>query len=151
MRVDNDLDEIKRGVDELLVESELVEKLRRGRPLRVKLGADPTAPDLHLGHSVVLNKMRQLQEMGHHIMFLIGDFTGMIGDPTGRNTARPPLSAERPNSTWREVRRDSFRPAKRGGANFSPIYTFCVNGSRMPGSGINSFWMRASIRRRASQ
>jgi tyrosyl-tRNA synthetase len=92
--IDNDLREIKRGVDELLVESELIEKLKRGRPLRVKLGADPTAPDLHLGHSVVLNKMRQLQEMGHHIMFLIGDFTGMIGDPTGRNVMRPPLTAE---------------------------------------------------------
>jgi tyrosyl-tRNA synthetase len=94
LNIEKDLATIRRGVDELLVEAELVEKLKRGKPLRVKLGADPTAPDLHLGHSVVLNKMRQLQDMGHHIMFLIGDFTGMIGDPTGRNAMRPPLTAE---------------------------------------------------------
>jgi tyrosyl-tRNA synthetase len=84
----------KQGAEECLVESELLAKLKRGKPLRVKLGADPTAPDLHLGHSVVLTKMRQMQDLGHHIIFLIGDFTGMIGDPTGRNTARPPLSIE---------------------------------------------------------
>ncbi len=84
----------KHGADEVLVESELLIKLQRGLPLRVKLGADPTAPDLHLGHSVVLTKMREMQELGHHIIFLIGDFTGMIGDPTGRNITRPPLSRE---------------------------------------------------------
>lgn len=94
MSIEKDLAEIRRGVDELLVEAELIEKMKRGKPLRVKLGADPTAPDLHLGHSVVLNKMRQLQDMGHHIMFLIGDFTGMIGDPTGRNAMRPPLTPD---------------------------------------------------------
>lgn len=88
------LELIKRGADELLIEAELVEKLKTGRPLRVKAGFDPTAPDLHLGHTVVLTKMRQLQDMGHHIMFLIGDFTGMIGDPTGKNTTRPPLTPE---------------------------------------------------------
>lgn len=85
---------IKRGSDELLVESELKEKLAKGQPLRVKAGFDPTAPDLHLGHTVLLNKMRQLQDLGHHALFLIGDFTGMIGDPTGKNATRPPLSRE---------------------------------------------------------
>jgi tyrosyl-tRNA synthetase len=83
---------IKRGCDELLVEEELQQKLKTGRPLRVKAGFDPTAPDLHLGHTVLLNKMRQLQDLGHHALFLIGDFTGMIGDPSGKNTTRPPLS-----------------------------------------------------------
>jgi len=96
--VQNALDVIKRGIDELLVESELVQKLlraeRTGKPLRIKLGLDPTAPDLHLGHTVVLNKMRQLQELGHTVIFLIGDFTSMIGDPSGRNVTRPPLTRE---------------------------------------------------------
>src|SRR5262244_234345 len=84
----------KRGADELIVEAELVEKLKRGQPLRIKEGFDPTRPDLHLGHTVQFNKLRQLQELGHHVIFLIGDFTGMIGDPTGRNVTRPPLSTE---------------------------------------------------------
>jgi len=83
---------IKRGCGELLVEDELAEKLESGRPLRVKTGFDPTAPDLHLGHTVLINKMRQFQELGHHVMFLIGDFTGLIGDPTGKNVTRPPLT-----------------------------------------------------------
>ena len=85
---------IRRGADEIVVESELTKKLERGQPLRVKAGFDPTAPDLHLGHTVLINKMRQFQELGHHVMFLIGDFTGLIGDPTGRNTTRPPLTQE---------------------------------------------------------
>ena len=88
----------KRGVDELLIESEFAQKLARseqsGVPLRIKLGLDPTAPDLHLGHTVVLNKMRQLQDLGHQVIFLIGDFTSMIGDPSGRNATRPPLTRE---------------------------------------------------------
>ena len=84
----------KRGADELLVESELVTKLARGKPLRIKEGFDPTRPDLHLGHTVQFNKLRQLQDLGHHITFLIGDFTGLIGDPTGRNVTRPALSHE---------------------------------------------------------
>jgi len=88
----------KRGVDELLIESEFAQKLARseqsGQPLRIKLGLDPTAPDLHLGHTVVLNKMRQLQNLGHQVIFLIGDFTSMIGDPSGRNATRPPLTRE---------------------------------------------------------
>jgi tyrosyl-tRNA synthetase len=88
------LDEIRRGADELLVDAELRQKLALGRPLRVKAGFDPTAPDLHLGHTVLINKLRQLQDMGHHILFLIGDFTGLIGDPTGKNATRPPLTRE---------------------------------------------------------
>ena len=86
------LEIVKRGCDELLIEAELVEKLKSGRPLRVKAGFDPTAPDLHLGHTVLINKLRQLQDLGHHIVFLIGDFTGMIGDPSGKNATRPPLT-----------------------------------------------------------
>jgi len=85
---------IKRGSDELLVEQELVEKLKKGQPLRIKAGFDPTAPDLHLGHTVLLNKLRQFQDLGHQVFFLIGDFTGMIGDPTGKTVTRPPLTAE---------------------------------------------------------
>ena len=96
--VEQDLKVVKRGCDELLVESEFVRKLARSRaenkPLRIKLGLDPTAPDIHLGHTVVLNKMRQLQDMGHTVIFLIGDFTAQIGDPSGRNTTRPPLTPE---------------------------------------------------------
>jgi len=93
-----DLAVVRRGCDELLVESEFAKKLARSRatgvPLRIKLGLDPTAPDIHLGHTVVLNKMRQLQDLGHTVIFLIGDFTSMIGDPSGRNATRPPLTAE---------------------------------------------------------
>ncbi len=88
------LAELKRGVDEILSEADLIEKLKENRPLRVKLGADPTAPDIHLGHTVVLNKLRQFQQFGHEIIFLIGDFTGMVGDPSGKNTTRPPLSRD---------------------------------------------------------
>ncbi len=84
----------KRGADELIVEAELVAKLARGKPLRIKEGFDPTRPDLHLGHTVQFNKLRQLQDLGHHVIFLVGDFTGMIGDPTGRNLTRPPLTAD---------------------------------------------------------
>ncbi len=85
---------IKRGADELLIEQELIEKLKTGKPLRVKAGFDPTAPDLHLGHTVLINKLRQLQDLGHQVLFLIGDFTGMIGDPTGKSATRPPLTKE---------------------------------------------------------
>ena len=92
--VEHQLAVFKRGADELIVEAELAAKLARGKPLRIKEGFDPTRPDLHLGHTVQFNKLRQLQDLGHHIIFLIGDFTGMIGDPTGRNVTRPPLSAE---------------------------------------------------------
>ncbi|NLY57056.1 MAG: tyrosine--tRNA ligase [Gammaproteobacteria bacterium] len=92
--VDEQLALIKRGADEILVEAELRAKLERGTPLRVKTGFDPTAPDLHLGHTVLINKLRQFQELGHKVLFLIGDFTGMIGDPSGKNSTRPPLTRE---------------------------------------------------------
>ena len=85
--IKSQLEIIKRGSQELLVEAEMETKLNSGQPLRVKAGFDPTAPDLHLGHAVLLNKMRQLQDMGHHVLFLIGDFTGMIGDPSGKNNS----------------------------------------------------------------
>jgi tyrosyl-tRNA synthetase len=88
------MQQIKRGCDEILLEAELQEKFKRGKPLRIKAGFDPTAPDLHLGHTVLINKMRQFQELGHHIMFLIGDFTGMIGDPSGKSATRPALTPE---------------------------------------------------------
>ena len=92
--VERQIEVIRSGAAELLVESELRAKLATGQPLRVKAGFDPTAPDLHLGHTVLINKLRQLQDLGHHVLFLIGDFTGMIGDPSGRNATRPPLSRE---------------------------------------------------------
>lgn len=92
--VDDALQTIRRGAEEILLEDELLERLKSGKPLRVKAGFDPTAPDLHLGHTVLLNKMRQFQDLGHEVIFLIGDFTGMIGDPSGKNETRPPLSRE---------------------------------------------------------
>lgn len=92
--IEEQLQLIKRGAEEVLVEAELVERLKRGAPLRIKAGFDPTAPDLHLGHTVLINKLRQFQQLGHHVLFLIGDFTAMIGDPSGKNATRPPLSRE---------------------------------------------------------
>ena len=92
--IDEQLAELSRGVDEILPEGGLREKLKLGRPLNIKVGFDPTAPDLHVGHTVIINKMRQFQEFGHNVVFLIGDFTGMIGDPSGRNATRPPLTRE---------------------------------------------------------
>jgi len=92
--IDENLTIIRRGVDELLIEAELVDKLKKGKPLRVKAGFDPTAPDLHLGHTVLINKLRQFQDLGHEVLFLIGDFTGMIGDPTGKSATRPPLTRD---------------------------------------------------------
>jgi tyrosyl-tRNA synthetase len=104
---------IKRGCNELLVEEELQQKLKIGRPLRVKAGFDPTAPDLHLGHTVLLNKMRQLQDLGHQALFLIGDFTGMIGDPSGKNATRPPLSREEIAENARTYAKQVFKILKR--------------------------------------
>lgn len=92
--VEEQLALIQRGADEILVEAELIEKLKRGQPLRIKAGFDPTAPDLHLGHTVLINKLRQFQDLGHQVIFLIGDFTGMIGDPSGKSVTRPPLTRE---------------------------------------------------------
>ncbi len=109
MTLNETIDVIKRGCDELLLETELNQKLVLGRPLRIKAGFDPTAPDLHLGHTVLLNKMRQLQELGHHALFLIGDFTGRIGDPTGKNTTRPPLSREQVLENAESYREQVFK------------------------------------------
>lgn len=109
------LELIKRGADELLIEADLVEKLKTGRPLRVKAGFDPTAPDLHLGHTVLINKLRHFQELGHQVLFLIGDFTGMIGDPSGKNTTRPPLTREQVLDNARTYQDQVFKildPAK---------------------------------------
>lgn len=103
------LEQIKRGCEELLIESELVEKLRTGRPLRIKAGFDPTAPDLHLGHTVLLNKLRQFQDLGHQVVFLIGDFTGLIGDPTGKNATRPPLTREQIDANARTYADQVFK------------------------------------------
>src|SRR5712664_1954312 len=113
--IEQAIETIRRGCDELIVEEELVKKLASGRKLRVKLGLDPTAPDLHLGHTVVINKLRHFQELGHQVQFLIGDFTGMIGDPTGKNQTRPPLTREEilPNAqTYREQVFKILDPAK---------------------------------------
>jgi tyrosyl-tRNA synthetase len=115
MKQQDTLEIIKRGCDELLLEAELKQKLELGRPLRIKAGFDPTAPDLHLGHTVLLNKMRQLQDLGHHALFLIGDFTGMIGDPTGKNATRPPLSREQVLANAQSYKEQVFKvldPAK---------------------------------------
>lgn len=109
------LAQIKRGAEEILVEAELVEKLKSGRSLRVKFGMDPTAPDIHLGHTVAINKLRHFQELGHHALFLIGDFTGMIGDPSGKNATRPPLSREQVAANARTYQEQIFKildPAK---------------------------------------
>ncbi len=105
----NALDEVKRGAVDLLVPAELERKLATGRPLRVKAGFDPTAPDLHLGHTVLINKMRQFQELGHEAIFLIGDFTGMIGDPSGRNVTRKPLTREEVRENAETYREQIFR------------------------------------------
>lgn len=100
---------IRRGTEEILLEQELEEKLKSGKPLRVKAGFDPTAPDLHLGHTVLLNKMRQLQDLGHEVVFLIGDFTGMIGDPSGKNETRPPLTREEVEQNAETYRKQVFK------------------------------------------
>lgn len=103
------LAEIRRGAEEILVESELIEKLETGRPLRIKAGFDPTAPDLHLGHTVLLNKLKQFQDLGHDILFLIGDFTGMIGDPTGKNVTRKPLTPEQVQENAKSYQEQVFK------------------------------------------
>lgn len=100
---------IRRGAQEILVESELIEKLETGRPLRIKAGFDPTAPDLHLGHTVLLNKLKQFQDLGHEILFLIGDFTGMIGDPTGKNVTRKPLTEEQVQENAKSYQEQVFK------------------------------------------
>jgi len=103
------IDQFRRGCDEILLEAELQAKLARGKPLRIKAGFDPTAPDLHLGHTVLINKMRQFQEQGHHIMFLIGDFTGMIGDPSGKSATRPALTPEQISQNAETYQKQVFK------------------------------------------
>ena len=109
MNSEDALAELTRGTQEVLVVEELVRKLRRDQPLRVKAGFDPTAPDLHLGHTVLLNKMRQFQQLGHEVIFLIGDFTGLIGDPSGRNVTRPPLTPEDVQANARTYEQQVFK------------------------------------------
>ncbi|WMC10211.1 tyrosine--tRNA ligase [Oceanimonas pelagia] len=109
------LAEIKRGAEEILVEEELIAKLKEGRPLRVKLGMDPTAPDIHLGHTVILNKLRQFQDLGHEVLLLIGDFTAQVGDPSGKNSTRPPLTPEQVAENAKTYAEQAFKvldPAK---------------------------------------
>ncbi|HXF67728.1 MAG TPA: tyrosine--tRNA ligase [Burkholderiales bacterium] len=107
--IEQQIEIIRRGAQELISEEELRAKLASGRPLRVKAGFDPTAPDLHLGHTVLLNKLRQLQELGHHVLFVVGDFTGMIGDPSGRNATRPPLTREEVQANARTYTEQVFK------------------------------------------
>ncbi len=114
MNFEEQIAELHRGASEVLVDADLVKKLRRGRPLHVKAGFDPTAPDLHLGHTVLLNKMRQFQQLGHEVTFLIGDFTGMIGDPTGRNATRPALTPEEIQANARTYETQVFKILDRG-------------------------------------
>jgi len=101
--------ELARGADEILAEGELEKRLAEGRPLRIKAGFDPTAPDLHLGHTVLINKMRQFQDLGHEAIFLIGDFTGMIGDPTGKNVTRKPLTPQEVEANARTYKEQIFK------------------------------------------
>lgn len=108
-RLTTALEEIRRGAEEILLEQDLVERLKTGRVLRIKAGFDPTAPDLHLGHTVLINKLRQFQQMGHHILFLIGDFTGMIGDPTGKSATRPTLTKEQVQENAKTYQRQIFK------------------------------------------
>jgi len=103
------LDELGRGVEEILLESELKSKLEKGKPLTIKAGFDPTAPDLHLGHTVLINKMRQFQQFGHQVVFLIGDFTGLIGDPSGKNATRPSLSREQIEENAETYKKQVFK------------------------------------------
>ena len=109
LSVDDQLAEIRRGTSDILVEAELRARLAAGRPLIIKAGFDPTAPDLHLGHTVLINKLRAFQQLGHTVVFLIGDFTGLIGDPTGRNVTRPPLSREEIAANAATYERQIFR------------------------------------------
>ena len=107
--IEKALAEIKRGSEEILLEEELIERLRSGKALKIKAGFDPTAKDLHLGHTVLINKMRQFQKLGHHIMFLIGDYTGMIGDPSGKSATRPALTVEEIQENAKSYKEQVFK------------------------------------------
>lgn len=143
MEIEQQLELLKRGVVDLIREDELKAKLehslRSGQPLRVKLGADPTAPDLHLGHTVVLRKLRQFQELGHTVIFLIGDFTGMIGDPTGRSATRPPLSAEEITANAETYKRQVFKI-------LDPDRTVIEFNSRWLGTLRSEDWIRLTAK-----
>src|ERR1700740_1340486 len=155
MNFEQQIAELERGASEVLTRTELEKKLRRATPLKVKAGFDPTAPDLHLGHTVLLNKMRQFQQLGHEVTFLIGDFTGLIGDPSGRNVTRPPLSREEieanartyegqvfkipapPRPTWGDSRPTTPWPGC-SSATISPSATRPGSRSRSTSSSIRS-------------
>lgn len=143
MEIEQQLELLKRGVVDLIREDELKAKLEHsllsGQPLRVKLGADPTAPDLHLGHTVVLRKLRQFQELGHTVIFLIGDFTGMIGDPTGRSATRPPLSAEEIAANAETYKRQVFKI-------LDPDRTVIEFNSRWLGTLRSEDWIRLTAK-----
>src|SRR6202167_1001471 len=109
MHFEDQIAQLERGTDEVLLKPDLVKKLRRGAPLRIKAGFDPTAPDLHLGHTVLLTKMREFQQLGHEVIFLIGDFTGLIGDPSGRNATRPALTPEQVQANALTYQRQVFK------------------------------------------
>src|SRR6187431_3683033 len=109
LTAEQQLAELKRGTSEILLESDLLTKLKRGKPLRIKAGFDPTAPDLHIGHTVLINKMRRFQDFGHDVIFLIGDFTGLIGDPSGRNATRPPLTPDEIKANARTYEAQIFK------------------------------------------
>ena len=115
------LKEIKRGTEEVLVEKDFIKRLNEKKPLRIKVGFDPTAPDLHLGHTVIINKMRQFQDFGHEVIFLIGDFTGMIGDPSGVNETRPVLTKEQVVENAKTYKKQIFKILDK------KIYTFIFN------------------------
>ena len=129
------LAELARGTQEVLTEADLIRKLRRDKPLIIKAGFDPTAPDLHLGHTVLLNKMRQFQQFGHEVVFLIGDFTGLIGDPTGRNATRPPLTPEQIKANAHTYEKQVFK----------------ILDAQKTRVDFNSRWFGADERRRADR
>ena len=134
--IDQNFNEIKRGTVDILLEPELMERLREGKPLRIKLGFDPTAPDIHLGHTVLLNKLRQFQQLGHQILFLVGDFTAMIGDPSGKNTTRPPLTREQVLANAKTYQEQVFKILDR--EKTTVMYNSDMDGKTIR-RGFNSF------------
>ena len=144
MQNNHNLDELKRGVEEIIPESDLIKRIEEARPLIVKVGFDPTAPDLHLGHTVILNKMRQFQQLGHEIIFLIGDFTGMIGDPSGKSATRPPLSKEQINRNAATYKQQVFSilDAKKTRIEFNSSWN-----SRLGAEGLIGLAARQTVAR----
>ena len=109
LSIEQQLAYIKRGTEEILLEDDLIQRLKEGKPLCIKAGFDPTAPDLHLGHTVLLNKLRQFQDLGHQVIFLIGDFTGLIGDPSGKSATRPPLTSKQVEENAKTYERQVYK------------------------------------------